>query len=278
VDTAKSSALPIIVSPLHDPGGILFKHIQASTPDLKQLFLRVHLSVTPATEQKQPGYVDWAKSDPFFDVNFNQPDTLPGDHYLTGYRFAVENNPADQIFHLCDLDRAAYSLNTEHREAFVADVQWATEIAKKQPVLFQRSNQAWGTYPENYRQIEHMLIKVGEMLFDDYFEFAWSYIVMRVDQLADLLPNIKSHDFGLLIEIILMLREILAKKKVDWLSWEDPYILGRDADELRQERESSQIETKKRLRGVLPFFEHFLSVTGHLSVEHGWEKPTEHTP
>ena len=39
---------------------------------------------------------------------------------------------------------------------------------------------------------------------------------------------------------------------MDWLAWEDPFILSRDATELKRERENSLDETKKRLNYVLP--------------------------
>jgi len=42
---------------------------------------------------------------------------------------------------------------------------------------------------------------------------------------------------------------------VDWLAWEDPFILERDADKLKQEREHSLVETQKRLKYVLPMIE-----------------------
>jgi hypothetical protein len=273
--STSNNNLPVIVSPLDDSSGLLFEHIQDITPDLEQHFQRVYLSISPATETKQPENVRWFQDTPFFAVNFNQPDTLPGDHYLAGYHSAIKHNSTNQIFHLCDLDRVAFVLNTVHRQAFISDIQWASQMAQQHPVLFQRSQRAWNTYPENYRQIEHLIIRVGEMLFQEYYDFAWSYMVMRSGQLAEILPGVRSHDFGILIEIVLKLRETLKRKSVDWLSWEDPYIFGRDADELRRERNSSRTETYKRLRGLLPFFEHFLSVTAPLSTELGWEKPVE---
>jgi hypothetical protein len=42
---------------------------------------------------------------------------------------------------------------------------------------------------------------------------------------------------------------------VDWLVWEDPFILNRDAAELKQEREQSLAETNKRIKYVLPMLE-----------------------
>ncbi len=264
--------LPVIVSPFHDPSGLLFEHLRSMTPALKQNFGRVYLSISPPTEQRQTENLAWVQADPFFAVNFNRPETLPGDHYLGGYRHAVEACASDRIFHLCDLDRIAFALNTSHREAYLADVQFANAKARHAPVLFQRSEQAWSTYPQIYRQIEDLIIQVGEILFSETYEFAWSYMVMRAGQLKTLLPKIKSHDFGILIEVVLMLREQLVRKPVDWLAWEDPYIFGRDPDEMRRARDNSKEETYKRLRGMLPFFEHFLSVTSPLSPEQGWDK------
>jgi hypothetical protein len=42
---------------------------------------------------------------------------------------------------------------------------------------------------------------------------------------------------------------------VDWLAWEDPFILACDPTELKRERENSLSETKKRLNYVLPMLD-----------------------
>ena len=150
---------PIIVSPLHDPTGILFPHIQSIEAQLQELFDRVYISISPPTQNRQPEFVQWFQNNPFFEVLFNHPNSLPGDHYLTGYKFAVKQNPSDQVFHLCDLDRVAYVLNTNHQHAYIQDLERANQTALTHPVLFQRSEQAWNTYPENYREIELILNK-----------------------------------------------------------------------------------------------------------------------
>jgi hypothetical protein len=46
-------------------------------------------------------------------------------------------------------------------------------------------------------------------------------------------------------------------KKVDWLSWEDPYWEKENSESLRKKRGCSNIETIKRIRSNLPFFELF---------------------
>ena len=42
---------------------------------------------------------------------------------------------------------------------------------------------------------------------------------------------------------------------VDWLAWEDPFILNCDAAQLKRERENSLAETQKRLSYALPMME-----------------------
>jgi hypothetical protein len=42
---------------------------------------------------------------------------------------------------------------------------------------------------------------------------------------------------------------------VDWLAWEDPFLLGRDPAEMKAEREQSTDEYEKRLSYCLPMVE-----------------------
>lgn len=56
-------------------------------------------------------------------------------------------------------------------------------------------------------------------------------------------------------EMILMLQSEIKTKEVDWLAWEDPFILSRDLEELKRERENSPQETQKRLAYAVPMVE-----------------------
>jgi hypothetical protein len=56
-------------------------------------------------------------------------------------------------------------------------------------------------------------------------------------------------------EMIYYLQENIHTREVDWLAWEDPFILARDPAELKHERENSNQETQKRLAYVLPMVE-----------------------
>ena len=81
--------LPVIVSPFHDTNGLMFAHLESITPLLKSLFSRAFLSITPLTQQTQAERVEQLAADAFFALNYNQPDTLIGDHFLAGYQNAV---------------------------------------------------------------------------------------------------------------------------------------------------------------------------------------------
>jgi len=51
---------------------------------------------------------------------------------------------------------------------------------------------------------------------------------------------------------VLLLRDEIRSKDVDWLGWEDPYIYARNPTELKTEREQSKEEVRKRLSYVIP--------------------------
>jgi len=261
---------PAIVLPFHDPQGIMAPYLWRLEAWLKQRFTRAFIGLTHPTCEMQPEAVKRLQSDPFYCLTYNPPGSLPGEHYRAVYHSAAERSPADQRLHLCDLDRPAFALLTGHRQAYLADFDWVN--AQRQPALFQRSPAAWATYPQHYRQIEDMLGQVSELLYGQPYNFAWSYLVLQASDLAWLLPQLTCRDFGVLVEILILLRPRLLTRAVDWLAWEDPFILGRAAGELRSERDASRDETLKRLRGMLPLFNAILEKEPALQVELVWEK------
>jgi hypothetical protein len=56
-------------------------------------------------------------------------------------------------------------------------------------------------------------------------------------------------------EMIYYLQSHIQTRAVDWLSWEDPFILQHDATKLKQERENSLEETHRRLSYALPMIQ-----------------------
>ena len=52
-----------------------------------------------------------------------------------------------------------------------------------------------------------------------------------------------------------LLRDTIQTQEVDWLAWEDPFITGCEAHSLREAREQSREETRKRLGYVIRMLE-----------------------
>jgi len=237
---------------------------------LKTHFSNAYLGLSHPTQLNQPQAVERLQSDPFYRLTFNEPGSGPGQHYRSVYQSALDQSSPERRLHLCDFDRPVFALSTGYRQAYLDDLAWVN--AQSKPVLFQRTSAAWATYPDNYRLIEGLVTRVGELLYGQTYDFGWSYLVLQAADLAWVLPQLNSLDFGVLIEVLLLLRPCLVTRQVDWLAWEDPFILGRDADELRAERSQSHAETVKRLRGLLPFFRHFLEKEPMLMTDLVWDK------
>lgn len=260
---------PAIVLPFHDPKGILLNHLEQIESDLKQWFDHAFLSISPVTAIYQETRLESLAQDHFYILNPNFPDTLPGDHYRAAYHNAVLHCPPHQQLHLCDIDRVAFALQSSHRAEFLQSLEWS--IRQSQPILFQRSPTAWATHPGPYQSAEAIAIQLGQLLFGQYYDFAWSYLVVRSDILAGMVPTLQHRDFGLLAEIVLSLRKQLVTCEVDWLAWEDPFILARDFDELRTERDNDPTESDRRLVWNAPIIQLLLNQIGHLKPEENQE-------
>lgn len=244
---------PAVAMNLHDPAGIMFPHLKAITSDLQALFERVFLTVTAVTQQNSPEHISWLQSDSFFDVTYHAHEVSVGDDFLTLYSHAAAACHPEQVIHLCFIDRVAFALQTEHRVAFMADVQSLTP--EDTPLIFQRSAAAWETHPRNYRDLEQMITTVGEWLFGKSLDFAWCHLALQTHQLQQALSHITRRDLAMLSEFVLALRYSFETKEVNWLTWEDPFILSCDPQQLKAEREQSVSETRKRLTYVIPMLQ-----------------------
>jgi hypothetical protein len=240
---------PALVLPIHDPQGAYLPHLQVILPDLQAHFEHAYLSLTAST-QAHAAAVERLRLDPFFTILPFASDEPVGGHFSFLYRQAAQAAPARQVLHLCFLDRLSFALETEHRLAFLADVD-ALTLADV-PLIFHRSPAAWATHPRNYRQLEGFVTQVGETLFGKTLDYAWCHIVVSAAQLGEVMAQTTRTDLSLVAEMILLLQDHVHTRDVDWLAWEDPFLLGRDPDEYRQERENSLAETEKRLSYVLP--------------------------
>ena len=239
-----------VVFPIHDPDNLLIPHLEAIIPILKENFDRAYLSVSGSTRARHRQWADALAADPFFVVFAQKGNGPVGDRFAALYRQTVLASTPAQVLHLVSLDRLAFALETRYRSRFLMDVHAVRE--DDLPLIFQRSPKAWGTHPRNYYEIESFVTRVGRILFGKSLDYAWCHLVLTASTLAEILPQVHNHDLSMVAEMVLLLQEGIRTREVDWLAWEDPFILGRGARELKRERQASLAEVDKRLAYVLP--------------------------
>lgn len=244
---------PALVFPLNDPDGAMFPHLQVILPDLKIHFERAFLTVPESTRERQPENIRWLEDDGFFRLFSIRSEAPIGDHFAFLYRQAASAAPVELILHLCYLDRLSFALRTAYREQFLADVDGLT--VEHTPLIFHRSESAWATHPKNYFELESFVTRVGQTLFGKTLDYGWCHFVIQAGRLREIMPPVKNHDISMVAEMVLQVQQEVKTRAVDWLAWEDPFILGREAAGLKHERENSLRETQKRLSYVLPMVE-----------------------
>jgi hypothetical protein len=243
---------PALAFPFSDPDGTMFHHLQTILPDLKTHFECAYIC-PPLSTWQQVDHLRQLQADDFFTIFPVDREMQIGEHFAYLYRCTAETADSEQIIHLCYLDRLSFALEGEYKEAFLSDID--SMSAKDLPLIFQRSQLAWDTHPQNYRDLEGMATAVGRHLFGRELDYAWCHIVIRAEQLRKIMPLVKNPDLSMVAEMIFYLQDKIQTRDVDWLAWEDPFILGRNADELKRERKNSLEETKKRLRYILPMIQ-----------------------
>jgi len=243
---------PAIVFPYNDPDGTMLPHIRVILRDLKNHFDHAYVS-TPPSSLVLLQQNDLLLTDEFFTIYPVDGNKLIGEHFAYLYQHAAEDAPPKQALHLCYPDRVSFALEGEYRDSFLADIDSLTN--SDLPLIFQRSQYAWETHPQNYRQLEGIVTTVGKNLFGSELDYGWCHIVVQAKQLRDVMPLVKNPDLSMVAEMIFYMQDNIQTREVDWLAWEDPFILNRDANELKREREQSLDETNKRLNYVLPMLE-----------------------
>jgi hypothetical protein len=245
---------PALAFPFNDPDRMMFPHLQAILPDLKSHFERAYIC-PPLSTQKHIDHMQRLQSDDFFTIFPADREMQIGEHFAYLYQCAAEDAPPEQILHLCYLDRLAFALEgaDAYRDLFLSDT--GSLSASQVPLIFQRSERAWETHPRNYRELEGIVTTVGRNLFGKDLDYAWCHIAVRAGELREIMPFVKNPDLSMVAEMIFYLQETIQTRAVDWLAWEDPFVLGRDTAELKNERENSLYETQKRLKYVLPMID-----------------------
>lgn len=243
---------PALAFPFNDPDGTMFHHLQIILPDLKEHFESAYLC-PPLSTWEHVDHMQYLQADDFFTIFRVNHKMQIGEVFGYLYGRIGETAPPQQIIHLCYLDRLAFALEGTYRDSFLTDIDFLTP--DDIPLIFQRSQTAWETHPQNYRELEGIVTIVGRNLFGRDLDYAWCHIVVSAERLREIMSQVRNPDLSMVAEMIFYLQEDIHTRDVDWLAWEDPFVLSRDLMELKQEREKSLQETQKRLSYVLPMIE-----------------------
>jgi hypothetical protein len=243
---------PALAFPFNDPDGTMFHHLQVILPDLKRHFEHAYLC-PPLSTWEHIDHIGKLQADDFFTLFPPEREMQIGEHFAYLYQRAAEAAPAEQIVHLCYLDRLAFALEGKYKDVFLKDIDSLS--ASDVPLIFQRSQIAWASHPQNYYELEGMVTTLGRNLFGRDLDYAWCHIAVRAGELCEIMPLVTNHGLSMVAEMIFHLQDHIQTQDVDWLAWEDPFILSRDPVELKRERENSLAETKKRLKYVIPMIE-----------------------
>ncbi len=248
------------VFPLHDATGATLARYERIWPVLATVADRAYVGITSATQASSPDAIERIARNRFVEVVSISDQAPVGDQFCCLYRAAANHADGDQVLHLCFSDRLAFAIESSHRERFLADVAGTTGSAT--PLIFARSEYAWSTHPRNYREIEGFVTTLGEILFGRRLDFGWCHLVLQARRLAEAADLVHNQDLSVMSEIVLAMRDEVKTKQVDWLEWEDPHDLGRDARELRLERETSVAEVQKRMGYAIPMMQSLLRAAG----------------
>jgi hypothetical protein len=179
-----------------------------------------------------------------------------GEHFAYLYMNTARVADPDEIIHLAFIDRLSFALRGQYREQFLRDV--SSLRSENLPIIFQRSAAAWRTHPQNYYEIERFVTTIGNILFGKSLDYAWCHLAVQAFQLVKILPLVRNRDLSMVAEMILLLQADIKTKEVDWLAWEDPFVMSRDPEDLMHERETSPEETQKRLSYAMPMIQTML--------------------
>lgn len=240
---------PSLVFPYHDPSGILLPRLSAILPDLKAHFGQIYIC-PPLATRENTAVMSWLQAQTCFTIFPVDRQLRVGEHFKHIYLNAALAAGPNEILHLAYVDRLSFALEGNYREQFLADVDSLT--LDDLPLIFHRSAAAWATHPQNYARLEGFVTRLGETLFGKTLEYGWCHLVVRAGELREVLPKVTHPGLSMVAEMVLHMQHHIQTREVDWLAWEDPFIYGRNPEELKAERENSVREYEGRLSYCLP--------------------------
>lgn len=239
----------ILTFPYYDPDGQYNRSFQRQLAVLQSAFDAVCVSVVSPTGGDNADFVRYLKAQgcAVFD---NPAGATIGDQSREALRLALEHT--DQPIFFGFLDRILFALETEWRRLFLQDIK---VYCTAEFLVFERSQAAWNTHPSNYREIEHMVSRMFELLCGRSIELMPCALLMSHDAASVIASQSTSphHEVWAEWALLAMKNGIpITTRKVDWLAWEHPYWAGINPGELKHDRESSPDEVIKRIKMNVP--------------------------
>ena len=241
----------ILAFPYHDPKGRSNSTFGRQLTTLQSFFYALCIGATPGTVSENAAFCSKLEAQGCL-LYKNGLDSSVGDHSRTALQLAVEHSRGRQPIFFGFLDRFLFALETEHRVSFLQDID---RYRTADCMVFERSPSAWSTHPANYAEVERMLSRMGELLYDSYMELIPCALLLSPATVGLLLRSSTADSWAVWAEWLLLAAKNkvpITAKRVDWLSWEDPYWEQADADTLRRAQENSHQEVVKRIQLKAP--------------------------
>ena len=95
----------------------------------------------------------------------NKKNSNIGDHFRNALSMSLKGIKENESIFFSYIDRVLYILESEYKKQFVEDLR-KTRLDKL--TVFERSTKAWNTHPENYRNMEQFIKRLGTFLMKNY--------------------------------------------------------------------------------------------------------------
>ena len=122
-------------------------------------------------------------------------------------------------------------------------------------MVFERNPAAWATHPANYKEVEGMTTRLGELLFGGTVDWCPCALIFGGDVSRAILRGSSISSYAVWPEWLLLAAKhgaTITSTEVDWLAWEDPFWARADAETLKRAQENDPLQVVKRIQMHAP--------------------------
>jgi len=237
--------------PYHDPQGAFNDALRRQLGHLRTTFDTICVGATPATVSGNAEFLAELRAAGCL-IAENGPGTSIGDHSRSALRLAVEQAGPRRPVAFLFLDRFLFAMETELKEPFLADLARYQDQAC---IVFERSPAAWATHPDNYREVEGMTTRLGELLFGSTVDWCPCALILGANVSRFIVRESNNPTYAVWPEWLLLAAKYgatIASTEVDWLAWEDPFWQQITPQELKHAQENDPLQVVKRIQMHVP--------------------------